>query len=53
MNLNNYFRNYLKFDQALSDMDCSLFVHPWDMNTKGIEKYFMPWLVGLEQIFDF
>lgn len=33
--------------EALSEHGCSLFVHPWDMSTTRLEKYFMPWLVGM------
>ncbi|ESO03982.1 hypothetical protein HELRODRAFT_185598 [Helobdella robusta] len=33
--------------QALVDNDCCLFIHPWDMETKRLDQYFLPWLVGM------
>ncbi len=33
--------------QAAEELDCSIFVHPWDMQTDGrMAKYWLPWLVG-------
>lgn len=33
--------------QAAEALDCSIFVHPWDMQTDGrMAKYWLPWLVG-------
>ena len=33
--------------KAAEELDCSLFVHPWDMQTDGrMAKYWLPWLVG-------
>ncbi|KAG5852853.1 2-amino-3-carboxymuconate-6-semialdehyde decarboxylase [Anguilla rostrata] len=33
---------------AAEELDCSLFVHPWDMQTDGrMAKYWLPWLVGM------
>lgn len=30
------------------ELDCSLFIHPWDMPMDGrMSKYFLPWLVGM------
>lgn len=35
--------------QAAEELDCSIFVHPWDMQTDGrMAKYWLPWLVGKE-----
>lgn len=37
--------------QAAEELGCSLFVHPWDMQTDGrMEKYWLPWLVGEEDV---
>lgn len=37
--------------QAAEELGCSLFVHPWDMQTDGrMAKYWLPWLVGEEQV---
>lgn len=34
--------------QAASDLDMAVFVHPWDMMSKAkMEKYWLPWLVGM------
>ena len=36
------------FFQAAQEMQASLFVHPWDMMGKDdMEKYWLPWLVGM------
>lgn len=36
--------------QAAEELGCSLFVHPWDMQTDGrMAKYWLPWLVGEEE----
>jgi aminocarboxymuconate-semialdehyde decarboxylase len=36
------------FFQAAEQLDASLFVHPWDMMAKSkMEKYWLPWLVGM------
>lgn len=33
--------------QAAEELGCSIFVHPWDMQTDGrMAKYWLPWLVG-------
>ncbi|XP_014674865.1 PREDICTED: 2-amino-3-carboxymuconate-6-semialdehyde decarboxylase-like [Priapulus caudatus] len=30
------------------DLDCAIFVHPWDMDQSGrMNKYWLPWLVGM------
>ncbi len=34
--------------QACQDLDMAIFVHPWDMMGKSkMEKYWLPWLVGM------
>ncbi|XP_043929596.1 2-amino-3-carboxymuconate-6-semialdehyde decarboxylase [Protopterus annectens] len=34
--------------EAAEKLNCSLFVHPWDMQTDGrMSKYWLPWLVGM------
>ncbi|XP_059896073.1 2-amino-3-carboxymuconate-6-semialdehyde decarboxylase [Gadus macrocephalus] len=36
------------FYAAAEELNCSLFVHPWDMQTDGrMAKYWLPWLVGM------
>lgn len=36
-----------KPSQAAEELNCALFVHPWDMQTDGrMAKYWLPWLVG-------
>ncbi|XP_040214024.1 2-amino-3-carboxymuconate-6-semialdehyde decarboxylase [Rana temporaria] len=33
---------------AAEELNCSIFVHPWDMPTDGrTAKYWLPWLVGM------
>ena len=33
---------------ACEDLDCPIFVHPWDMEQKGrMSKYWFPWLIGM------
>ncbi|XP_043104992.1 2-amino-3-carboxymuconate-6-semialdehyde decarboxylase [Puntigrus tetrazona] len=33
---------------AAEELNCSIFVHPWDMETDGrMAKYWLPWLVGM------
>lgn len=37
--------------QAAEELGCSLFVHPWDMQTDGrMDKYWLPWLIGEEDV---
>lgn len=37
--------------QAAEELGCSIFVHPWDMQTDGrMAKYWLPWLVGEEEV---
>ena len=34
--------------EAASDMSAAIFIHPWDMMGKeNMEKYWLPWLVGM------
>ena len=34
--------------EAASDMSAAIFIHPWDvMGKKNMEKYWLPWLVGM------
>lgn len=36
------------FYAAAEELGCSLFIHPWDMETNGrMDKYWLPWLVGM------
>jgi aminocarboxymuconate-semialdehyde decarboxylase len=36
------------FWQAAEEMGCCIFVHPWEMmGEKEMEKYWLPWLVGM------
>jgi aminocarboxymuconate-semialdehyde decarboxylase len=36
------------FFEAAEKMDCALFIHPWEMmGEKDIQKYWLPWLVGM------
>ncbi|XP_072469359.1 2-amino-3-carboxymuconate-6-semialdehyde decarboxylase isoform X3 [Notamacropus eugenii] len=40
--------NYLQVSEAAEQLNCSLFVHPWDMQMDGrMAKYWLPWLVGM------
>lgn len=33
--------------QAAEELNCAIFVHPWDMQTDmRMAKYWLPWLVG-------
>lgn len=45
-NLND--ENLFPFFQAAEELGASLFIHPWDMMGKAqMEKYWLPWLVGM------
>lgn len=40
--------NLFPIFQACEEMDMAVFVHPWDMMSKSkMEKYWLPWLVGM------
>uniref|UniRef100_F6U6T9 2-amino-3-carboxymuconate-6-semialdehyde decarboxylase n=2 Tax=Ciona intestinalis TaxID=7719 RepID=F6U6T9_CIOIN len=37
-----------EFWRAAEELECSVFVHPWDMELGGrMKKYWAPWLVGM------
>ena len=39
---------FFPFYEAAEKLDCSLFVHPWEMMGEGqMQKYWLPWLVGM------
>lgn len=39
---------FFPFYEAAEKLDCSLFVHPWDMMGEDqMHKYWLPWLVGM------
>lgn len=39
---------FLPFFEAAEKLGCALFVHPWEMmGEKEMEKYWLPWLVGM------
>ena len=39
---------FLPFFEAAEKLGCALFIHPWDMmGEKDIQKYWLPWLVGM------
>jgi aminocarboxymuconate-semialdehyde decarboxylase len=40
--------NIFRIFEAAQDLNCSIFVHPWDMVGKErMKKYWLPWLVGM------
>jgi aminocarboxymuconate-semialdehyde decarboxylase len=40
--------NFFPFYEAAEKLDCALFVHPWEMmGEKDMQKYWLPWLVGM------
>lgn len=40
--------NLFPIFEACQDLDMAIFVHPWDMMSKEkMEKYWLPWLVGM------
>uniref|UniRef100_A0A665VIR3 2-amino-3-carboxymuconate-6-semialdehyde decarboxylase n=1 Tax=Echeneis naucrates TaxID=173247 RepID=A0A665VIR3_ECHNA len=49
--INNWDLNAIElypFYAAAEELGCSIFVHPWDMQTDGrMAKYWLPWLVGM------
>jgi aminocarboxymuconate-semialdehyde decarboxylase len=46
LNLND--EKFHPFWAAAEALDCSIFVHPWDMmGSEHIQKYWLPWLVGM------
>lgn len=41
-------KEFFPFYEAAEQMGCALFVHPWEMmGEKQMEKYWLPWLVGM------
>jgi aminocarboxymuconate-semialdehyde decarboxylase len=39
---------FVPFFEAAEQLDCALFIHPWEMmGEKDIQKYWLPWLVGM------
>jgi aminocarboxymuconate-semialdehyde decarboxylase len=41
-------KEFFPFYKAAEEWNCSLFVHPWEMmGEKQMEKYWLPWLVGM------
>jgi aminocarboxymuconate-semialdehyde decarboxylase len=41
-------KEFFPFYKAAEEWGCSLFVHPWEMmGEKQMEKYWLPWLVGM------
>ena len=41
-------KKFFPFYEAAEKMGCSLFVHPWDMmGENDMQKYWLPWLVGM------
>jgi aminocarboxymuconate-semialdehyde decarboxylase len=39
---------YLPFFEAAEKLGCAIFVHPWEMmGEKDMQKYWLPWLVGM------
>ncbi len=46
MNLSD--KKFFPFWQAAQEMNCSIFIHPWDMmGESDMSKYWLPWLVGM------
>ncbi len=41
-------KEFFPFYEAAEELRCSLFVHPWEMmGETQMEKYWLPWLVGM------
>ena len=41
-------KKFFPFYEAAEKLGCALFVHPWEMmGEKQMEKYWLPWLVGM------
>lgn len=39
---------FFPFYKRAEELDCALFVHPWEMMGEGqMQKYWLPWLVGM------
>ena len=45
-NLND--KKFFPFWEAAQELNCSIFIHPWDMmGEKEMSQYWLPWLVGM------
>ena len=45
-NLNE--ETFLPFFEAAEKLNCAIFIHPWEMmGEKDMQKYWLPWLVGM------
>ena len=41
-------KEFFPFYKAAEELNCALFIHPWEMmGEKQMEKYWLPWLVGM------
>ncbi len=41
-------KEFFPFYEAAEKLGCALFIHPWEMmGEKEMEKYWLPWLVGM------
>lgn len=41
-------KEFIPFYEAAQELGCALFVHPWEMmGEEKMEKYWLPWLVGM------
>ncbi|MBK8145889.1 MAG: amidohydrolase [Bacteroidetes bacterium] len=41
-------KKFFPFWQAAQELNCSIFIHPWDMmGESDMTKYWLPWLVGM------
>lgn len=41
-------KKFFPFYEAAEKLGCALFIHPWEMmGEKQMEKYWLPWLVGM------
>ena len=41
-------RNFSPIFEEAERLGAAIFIHPWDMmNSKKMEKYWLPWLVGM------
>jgi aminocarboxymuconate-semialdehyde decarboxylase len=39
---------FLRFFEAAEKLNCAIFIHPWEMmGEKEMQKYWLPWLVGM------
>jgi aminocarboxymuconate-semialdehyde decarboxylase len=41
-------KDFFPFYEAAENLNCALFVHPWEMmGEKDMQQYWLPWLVGM------